>query len=134
MPHYLDSWLLFIHPPLAILGFLLATSLFFSLIMYQTRRSYRTVVKRIALATWLLSLFGLVAGMVWAQIAWGSYWSWDPKETSTLLFFMTLSCLLYASIRNYSRRRMMALGTILMGLMFITIVIPYVVESLHGYA
>jgi ABC-type transport system involved in cytochrome c biogenesis permease subunit len=29
--------------------------------------------------------------MVWAQVAWGSYWSWDPKETLTLVLFVAVS-------------------------------------------
>jgi len=29
--------------------------------------------------------------MLWAQLAWGSYWSWDPKETMTLALFLTVS-------------------------------------------
>jgi ABC-type transport system involved in cytochrome c biogenesis permease subunit len=29
--------------------------------------------------------------MLWAQIAWGSYWSFDPKETLTLALFLAIS-------------------------------------------
>jgi len=29
--------------------------------------------------------------MLWAQTAWGSYWSWDPKETATLLLFISVT-------------------------------------------
>lgn len=133
MSHGLDSWMLFIHPPLAMIGFLLSSSLFFSIIMYQRKKEYKELVKIISLGAWSFSLMGLLAGMVWAQIAWGSYWSWDPKETSTLLYFLALSCTLYASLRNYSRRRMMALGVLTMGLIVITVLIPYLIESLHGY-
>jgi ABC-type transport system involved in cytochrome c biogenesis permease subunit len=38
-------------------------------------------------AAWIFALLSLVTGIVWAQIAWESYWSWDPKETLTLLLF-----------------------------------------------
>jgi ABC-type transport system involved in cytochrome c biogenesis permease subunit len=34
--------------------------------------------------------------MLWAQSAWGSYWSWDPKETMPLLLFLSLSASLVA--------------------------------------
>ena len=27
----------------------------------------------------------IVLGAIWADIAWGSYWSWDPKETAALV-------------------------------------------------
>ena len=36
---------------------------------------------------------GIVSGAVWANEAWGSYWSWDPKETCLdLLAGMPLIC------------------------------------------
>ena len=29
--------------------------------------------------------FGIMIGSVWANISWGNYWSWDPKETWSLI-------------------------------------------------
>ena len=47
-------------------------------------------------SAWLLTFLGLLTGMIWAQIAWGNYWSWDPKETMTLLLFLAVSAQLVA--------------------------------------
>ncbi len=33
----------------------------------------------------ILLAFGIVSGAIWAQVAWGEWWSWDPKETWALL-------------------------------------------------
>ena len=33
---------------------------------------------------------GIIAGGVWANEAWGSYWSWDPKETWALITWLFL--------------------------------------------
>lgn len=35
--------------------------------------------------------FGIMTGSVWAQISWGSYWTWDPKETLALLTLIAYS-------------------------------------------
>merc|ERR1712086_1211308 len=42
--------------------------------------SYRTISFGFPLLT-----VGIIAGAVWANEAWGSYWSWDPKETWALI-------------------------------------------------
>jgi len=47
--------------------------------------------KVIGLSAWILTFLGLITGIIWAQIAWGSYWSWDIKETITLLLFSTVT-------------------------------------------
>ena len=36
----------------------------------------------------LLLTVGIIAGAVWANSAWGSYWSWDPKETWALITWL----------------------------------------------
>jgi len=38
-------------------------------------------------SVWLLA-FGIALGSVWANISWGSYWSWDPKEVWALITLM----------------------------------------------
>lgn len=41
---------------------------------------------------------GIVAGAVWANEAWGSYWSWDPKETWALITWLVFAAYLHARI------------------------------------
>ncbi|WP_265443418.1 c-type cytochrome biogenesis protein CcsB [Flexivirga meconopsidis] len=40
--------------------------------------------------------FTLIAGAIWAQIAWGHYWSWDPKEVWTLVIWVVYAAYLHA--------------------------------------
>jgi cytochrome c-type biogenesis protein CcsB len=42
--------------------------------------------------------FAVVAGAIWAQSAWGSYWSWDPKETWALITWIVYAMYLHARI------------------------------------
>ena len=39
---------------------------------------------------------GIITGAVWANSAWGTYWSWDPKETWSLITWLIYAALLHA--------------------------------------
>lgn len=45
-----------------------------------------------------LLVFGTFIGAVWANISWGNYWGWDPKETWALITFMVYSFALHGTI------------------------------------
>nr|YP_009547353.1 cytochrome c biogenesis protein [Adiantum tricholepis]AYW15009.1 cytochrome c biogenesis protein [Adiantum tricholepis] len=45
-----------------------------------------------------LSTIGILSGAVWANEAWGSYWSWDPKETWALVTWLIYATYLHAKI------------------------------------
>lgn len=40
---------------------------------------------------WFLCLGGLITGMIWAELAWGRFWNWDPKEFGTILLLISIS-------------------------------------------
>jgi cytochrome c-type biogenesis protein CcsB len=40
--------------------------------------------------------FAIMAGAIWAENAWGKYWSWDPKETWALITWVVFACYLHA--------------------------------------
>nr|YP_007947899.1 cytochrome c biogenesis protein [Neoporphyra haitanensis]AGG37148.1 cytochrome c biogenesis protein [Neoporphyra haitanensis] len=55
--------------------------------------SYRTIGLGFPLLT-----IGIIAGAVWANEAWGSYWSWDPKETWALITWLIFAAYLHSRI------------------------------------
>jgi cytochrome c-type biogenesis protein CcsB len=55
--------------------------------------SYRAVVIGFPFLTLVI-----VLGAVWAQVAWGSYWSWDPKETASLFTWLLYGAYLHARV------------------------------------
>jgi cytochrome c-type biogenesis protein CcsB len=55
--------------------------------------SYRTISFGFPLLT-----IGIIAGSVWANEAWGAYWSWDPKETWALITWLVFASYLHARI------------------------------------
>jgi cytochrome c biogenesis factor len=84
----LNSWMLYVHPPLAIAGY--ALIFLFTIFLFRAKNSGKRI-QLVCIAAWVLTFMGLVTGMIWAQMAWGSYWSWDPKENLTLLLFTAVS-------------------------------------------
>ena len=53
-----------------------------------------------------LLTIGIISGGVWANEAWGSYWSWDPKETWALICWLVFAAYLHARItRGWQGRR-----------------------------
>ncbi|PIE67796.1 MAG: c-type cytochrome biogenesis protein CcsB [Deltaproteobacteria bacterium] len=53
---------------------------------------------RMVLFGFLFLTIGIITGSVWANSAWGSYWSWDPKETWSLITWFVYATLLHARL------------------------------------
>ncbi len=66
------------------------------------------IYQSIALGFIFLSL-GIITGSVWAHYAWGSYWSWDPKETWSLITWLVYAALLHARLVRGLRGKRIAL-------------------------
>ncbi len=61
---------------------------------------------RIITVGFLLLTVGLISGAVWANDAWGSWWSWDPKETWALVCWLFYAAYLHTRLtRGWSGRR-----------------------------
>lgn len=65
----------------------------------------------IALGFVFLTL-GIFTGSVWAHYAWGSYWSWDPKETWSLITWLLYALFLHGRLMRNWREKVMALLSI----------------------
>jgi cytochrome c-type biogenesis protein CcsB len=78
---------------------------------------------------------GIISGGVWANEAWGSYWSWDPKETWALITWLVFATYLHARItKGWDGKKTAILG----GLGFFVIWICYLGvnflgKGLHSY-
>ncbi len=78
---------------------------------------------------------GIISGGVWANEAWGSYWSWDPKETWALITWLVFATYLHARItKGWAGKKTAILG----GLGFFVIWICYLGvnflgKGLHSY-
>jgi cytochrome c-type biogenesis protein CcsB len=55
--------------------------------------NYRSIMIGFPLLT-----LGIITGAAWANYAWGTYWSWDPKETWSLIVWFVYAAFLHARI------------------------------------
>jgi cytochrome c-type biogenesis protein CcsB len=77
---------------------------------------------------------GIMTGSIWAHYAWGSYWSWDPKETWSLITWLIYAIMLHARyVRGWRGKRMAIMAII----GFISVLITYLgvnyLPGLHSY-
>ncbi len=81
----------------------------------------------------LLSL-GIMTGSVWAHYAWGSYWSWDPKETWSLITWIVYAVMLHArSVRGWRGKRMAVMSLFGFASVLFTYLGVNYLDSLHSY-
>jgi cytochrome c-type biogenesis protein CcsB len=76
-----------------------------------------------------LLTIGIIAGGVWANEAWGSYWSWDPKETWALIEWLVFAAYLHSRItKGWQGRR----PAILAAVGFLVVWVCYLGVNLLG--
>jgi cytochrome c-type biogenesis protein CcsB len=95
------------------------------------RLAYRMVVFGFPIWT-----FGVIAGAIWADRAWGSYWSWDPTETWAFITWIVYAGFLHARATAGWRGRRAAYIQLLgfCCLLFNVLVISLLIPGLHSYA
>jgi cytochrome c-type biogenesis protein CcsB len=95
------------------------------------RLSYRTVIFGFPIWT-----FGIIAGAIWADEAWGRYWGWDPKETWAFITWVVYAGFLHARATSGWRGRkaayiqLVGFATLLFNLVGVNLWIT----GLHSYA
>ena len=80
---------------------------------------------------------GIFIGAVWANVSWGTYWSWDPKETWALITMLVYAVALHPQTVPPLRRPMVFHAY--MALAFLTILmtyfgVNYLLGGMHSYA
>jgi heme exporter protein C len=129
---------IFFHVPVAwasVLGFLIA--------MYYGFRYLRTKdldydVKSVSSAGlgMMFCLLATITGSIWAKFNWGSFWNWDPRETSIfilLLIYGAYFSLRSAIVSEEVRARISAVYAILAGITapFFIFIMPRIAGGLH---
>jgi cytochrome c-type biogenesis protein CcsB len=77
---------------------------------------------------------GIMTGSIWAHYAWGSYWSWDPKETWSLITWLIYAILLHSRyIRGWRGKRMAILAIIGFACVLFTYLGVNYLPGLHSY-
>lgn len=92
--------------------------------------SYRTIGLGFPLLT-----IGIIAGAVWANEAWGSYWSWDPKETWALITWLIFASYLHSRLtKSWSGKKpaiLASLGFLVVWICYLGV--NFLGKGLHSY-
>ncbi|HVM00335.1 MAG TPA: c-type cytochrome biogenesis protein CcsB [Egibacteraceae bacterium] len=80
--------------------------------------------------------FGVIAGAIWAEEAWGRYWGWDPKETGSFFTWTLYAAYLHArsTVGWRGRRAAWVAVTAFVALMVTYYAVNLWVVGLHSYA
>ncbi|MEE9474339.1 MAG: cytochrome c biogenesis protein CcsA [Candidatus Hydrothermarchaeaceae archaeon] len=90
----------FFHVPINAVTYTAFTITLIGSIMYLKSRDLKwdTIAASAAKLGMIFGTLTLVTGMVWAKPAWGAYWNWDPRETTTLLLWFIFAA--YFALRS----------------------------------
>ena len=91
----LRSRLLYVHVSALMIAYLFMAAIFVMAVVALVRRAMHHAIHDITTCSRILLYpsvammgIGIFLGAIWANISWGNYWSWDPKETWALIAFL----------------------------------------------
>ena len=90
---------------------------------------------RMVLIGFLMLSVGIITGAVWAHSAWGTYWSWDPKETWSLITWFVYAAFLHARlVRGWEGQRVAVLSIVGFACVLFTYFgVNFLLRGLHSY-
>jgi heme exporter protein C len=130
--------ILYFHVPvawLAVLSFII--SAVYSILYIRRRQNRADWIAETANRLGLMFAFlATVSGSVWAKVTWGTFWNWDPRETS--IFILLLIYAAYFALRSAidQQDRKAMLSSVYSLLAFVTVpffvfIVPRIYSSLH---
>jgi heme exporter protein C len=135
---YDKARIIYLHVPLSWIAFL---SFFMSMVnsvQYLRKKNlvYDIRSNSAAEVGFLFTILATITGSLWAKFNWGSYWNWDPRETSIFILLLIYGAYfsLRSAIDNYEQKAKLA--SVYAIIAFVTVpffifIMPRIVESLH---
>ena len=134
------SRILYFHVPVAwvsVVAFIVAGIQSIMLLTSDKKRDVREYMAyNAALSGMFFTIITVITGSVWAKLSWGSYWNWDPRETSIvvlmLIYIAYLS--LYSSLKENPNRGGISAVYLIIAMVtmpFLVFIIPRIYPSLH---
>ena len=137
----LNSPLLSIHVSIIMMSYALLSLTFICGIMGICMRSHGEelqALSRLFLYPALTTMgFGIFIGAIWANVSWGTYWSWDSKETWALITFMIYAVVVHTQSLPVFRKPMVYHIYITLAFMSIAMTyfgVNYFLTGMHSYA
>ncbi|MGH9367184.1 MAG: cytochrome c biogenesis protein [Thermoanaerobaculia bacterium] len=133
-----SSRIVFFHVPCAwtaSLAFLVAAGYSLAYLLRRNARHDDVAAAAVRLGL-LFAVLALVTGSLFARIMWGSYWNWDPRESSFLLLIFLYAAYLFlrSAVEDRERRAAVSAAYALFAAVlmpFLVFVAPRVTQSLH---
>ncbi len=146
----LQSYWLKIHVTIIILAYAALSVAFAAAILYLwfNRKSAREEEKskkfaalfddmtfRVIMIGFPLLTLGIITGAMWANEAWGTYWSWDPKEDASLVTWLVYGGYLHARLqRGWTGKKTAILAIVgFIAVIFTYLGVNFVGRGLHSY-
>jgi cytochrome c-type biogenesis protein CcsB len=102
----------------------------------EVRMGLETITAKAIAFGFLFLTLGIITGAVWANSAWGTYWSWDPKETWSLITWFVYATFLHCRfMRGWQGRRAAWISIVgFASVLFTYIGVNFLMSGLHSYA
>lgn len=130
--------ILFFHVPMAWVTFIAFVMTMVYAVQYLRTKNPDHDLKSVSAAGLgvLFCVLATVTGSVWAKFSWGSFWNWDPRQTSIFVLLLIYGAYfaLRSSLNNdIQRAKLSSVYAIIAGISapFFIFVLPRVVSSLH---
>ena len=137
----LNSPLLSMHVSIIMMSYALLSLTFICGIMGICMRSHGEelqALSRLFLYPALTTMgFGIFIGAIWANVSWGTYWSWDSKETWALITFMIYAVVVHTQSLPVFRKPLVYHIYITLAFMSIAMTyfgVNYFLTGMHSYA
>jgi ABC-type transport system involved in cytochrome c biogenesis permease subunit len=138
----LQSYWLVLHVTFSFIGEAFFAFAFVAAIYYliiddneKRKRTDKIIYTSIGIGYPIYTAGALIFGAIWAQYAWGRYWSWDPKETWALITWLVYTGYLHTRLVGKWRGKMTAILAIV-GFVFTIFTffgVNYLLSGLHSY-
>lgn len=95
-----------------------------------------TISHKVTAFGFLFLTLGIITGAVWANSAWGTYWSWDPKETWSLITWFIYAIYLHIRFtKGWKEKKAAWLSVIgFLAMLFTYFGVNYLLSGLHSYS
>ncbi len=112
-----------------------AASMLF-LVFLKKNKNLDTICYKAITFGFLFLTLGIITGAIWANSAWGTYWSWDPKETWSLITWLIYAIYLHLRFKKGWTGRKATWLSILgfLAVIFTYFGVNYLLFGLHSYA
>ena len=141
VPALQSGWLV-LHVTMSFIGEAFFVIAFISSIAYlatkdeeKKKNADRLTYRSIGIGYPIFTTGALIFGAIWAKYAWGRYWSWDPKETWSLITWFVYASVIHSRmVRGWKGKRIAVLSIIGFACVLFTYFGVNYLAGLHSYA